>query len=91
MDWKTIRRILNNTFTAVGQIYSNYCVPASVRAALGYINAGLTSVPSQSTIAQNLGTGAPNTTVGIADPWPLYAGSGSSFYTISSNGVFGSL
>lgn len=161
---------LSSLFTMVGQIHNNYCVPACVRAILGHLNGGLSSVPSQTTIATNLGTGAPGTTgtpfnsgmltfinnhhsrphnyvfhtatnigamrtrlrggintfdkasmlwiitcassewgidynhavvayrfstdqntVGIADPWPLYAGSGSTFYTISAAGVFDAL
>ena len=53
---------LQSTYTMVGQLYSNYCVPASVRSILGYNNGGLSSAPSQSTIASALGTGAPNTT-----------------------------
>lgn len=160
---------LQSTYTMVGQLYSNYCVPASVRAILGYNNGGLSSAPSQSTIASALGTGAPNTTgtpfnldmldyvneqnqsrydyawhekegssvsdmqsriktsiylydmppmlwvvttsnsewgiaynhvvtvnkissdkatIGIGDPWPMYSGSGNTFYTISANGVY---
>ena len=50
---------LQSTYTMVGQLYSNYCVPASVRSILGYNNGGLSSAPSQSTIASALGTGAP--------------------------------
>lgn len=160
---------LQSTYTMVGQLYSNYCVPASVRSILGYNNGGLSSAPSQSTIASALGTGAPNTTgtafdldmldyvneqnqsgfdyawhektkssvsdmqtrikmsvdlydmppmlwvistsssewgiaynhavtvnqisgdkatIGIGDPWPMYSGSGNTFYTISANGVY---
>ena len=27
-------------------------------------------------------------TIGIGDPWPMYSGSGNTFYTISANGVY---
>lgn len=55
---------LGSTYTMVGQIYQNYCVPASVRAILGYNNGGLSNAPSQTTIAAALGTGAAGTTIG---------------------------
>lgn len=55
---------LSSTYTMVGQIYRNYCVPASVRAILGYNNGGLSNAPSQTTIATALGTGTAGSTVG---------------------------
>lgn len=55
---------LTSTYTMVGQIYRNYCVPASVRSILGYNNGGLSNVPSQTTIAAALGTGTAGSTVG---------------------------
>lgn len=55
---------LTSTYTMVGQIYQNYCVPASIRSALGYNNGGLSNAPSQSTIAAALGTGTAGSTIG---------------------------
>ena len=55
---------LSSTYIMAGQIYRNYCVPASIRSALGYNNGGLSNAPSQSTIAAALGTGPAGSTVG---------------------------